>query len=225
LGLGAPGSLVGTGSCVEPEEVDMADQAHTRLVSLAIVASAFSVAWNFFAAGVALIAARVTGSPSLAGFGLAAAIDSVGSVVVIWYFRAHMRDAVQADRREKIALRAIGSVLILAGAYVALRSLLLLREGSTLEVSAVGVSIATVSVLVLPLLAVVKLRLAAKIPSAPLRADGILTAGAAVLAAVALVAVSLQGAAGFWWLDPAIALVIAAILAAEGTRTLRLEKA
>ena len=197
----------------------MADQARIRLVSLVIIVSTFSVAWNLIAAGAAMAAASVTGSPSLAGFGLAAIIDSFGSLVLIWYFRARSRNVELADRRERVALRVVGSVLIAAGAYVALRSILLLTERSAPEASAFGIAIAGASILVLPVLAVIKLRLATKIQSSALRSDGVLTAGASLLAAVALVAVSLHDSAGFWWVDPVIALVIAALPAAEGTRT------
>jgi divalent metal cation (Fe/Co/Zn/Cd) transporter len=199
----------------------MADQAHKRLVSRAIAISAVSVALGVTVATLALAAAKVTGSPSLVGFGLAAAIDSFGSAVLIWYFRAHERGDLAVERREAFTLRAVGSVLILSGLYVGFRSIFLLTHRSVPERSALGVAISAVSVVVLPIVAAIKLSLAAKIPSVPLRSDGVLTAGSAVLAAASLVAVSLRGSSGLWWLDPAIALVIASILIGEGSRTLR----
>jgi divalent metal cation (Fe/Co/Zn/Cd) transporter len=199
---------------------EVTDQVTNKLVSRAIAVSALSVAWGVITAVLAIAAAGVTGSPSLAGFALAAAIDSAGSAVLVWYFRAHGRDPDRAEQRERIALRSVGSALIVAAAYVGIRAITQLTRGSAPEVSAVGVVVASASVVILPILAVVKLRLAARIPSAALRADGVLTAGSAVLAAMTLTAVSLRGSDGLWWLDPAIALVIAAALAAEGTRTI-----
>lgn len=193
-----------------------------RLILLAILVSAFSVAWSLAAGLVAIVAARGShGSPSLVGFGLAAAIDATASLVLLWYFGVRARDPVRAERLERFALRSVGAMLILASGYVTFRSVHLLLQGTASEVSAVGIAIAAASVAVLPLVAVAKLRLAARIPSPALRSDGVLTAGSAALAAVALAAVAFVGGRGTWWLDPAAALVIAAVLVVEGTRTLR----
>jgi divalent metal cation (Fe/Co/Zn/Cd) transporter len=94
----------------------------------------------------------------------------------------------------------------------------LLVDGVAPEASSLAVAISAVSVVVLPVLAAVKFRIAARIPSPALRSDAILTVGAALLAFVALLAASLHGVNGLWWIDPAAALVIAAVLAAEGIR-------
>ena len=201
----------------------MDDQAQNRRIFLAAIVSAFSVIWSLAAAGVALGAARSRGSPSLIGFGLAALIDSAASVVLVWYFGSWIRDPARAERRERSAMRIVGAALLAAAGYVVVRSVSQLREGSATEVPAIGAVIAAASVAVLPWIAVIKLRLAGRIPSVPLRSDGILTAGAAILAAMTLIAVALEGTGGLWWLDPAIALAIACTLAAEGTRTLRTE--
>jgi divalent metal cation (Fe/Co/Zn/Cd) transporter len=78
--------------------------------------------------------------------------------------------------------------------------------------------VATVSVLVLPWLGRQKLRVAAALPSAALRGDGVLTLAAAGLAAITLLALYVSSALGWWWADPAAALIIAIGLAAEGLR-------
>src|SRR5207244_6074833 len=122
-------------------------------------------------------------------------------------------------RLEKVTLRVVGTALIVAAAYVAVRSTILLIEGVAPGRSTVGIVIAAVSVAVLPFVALAKLRLAARIPSVALRSDGVLTGAAALLAGVVLVALSLQRYDGLWWVDPAAALVIAAVLAVEGART------
>jgi divalent metal cation (Fe/Co/Zn/Cd) transporter len=194
----------------------MADQ--DRLLARAILVSAFSVAWSLVVGGTAVAVAFVTRSPSLAGFGLDSVIDAVASVTLIWYFKARVRDPARAERMEARTLRAVGSALIVAAIYVAVHSVDLLVERSAPEGSVVGAAISAASLLVLPVVAIVKFRLAAGIHSAALRSDGVLTAGAALLGGVALVAVSLEGVDGAWWVDPAAALVIAAVLAAEGVR-------
>jgi divalent metal cation (Fe/Co/Zn/Cd) transporter len=192
-----------------------------RLISRAILVSAFSIAWSLVAGGAAVIVALLTRSPSLAGFGLDAVVDAAASITLIWYFKARAQDLARAVRLERVTLRIVGAALLVAAAYVAVRSTILLIEGSAPEVSAVGVAVSAASVAVLPAVAFIKFRLAARVPSAALRSDGVLTMGAAFLAAVALVAGSLQGRDGLWWVDSAAALVIAAILAGEAVRTLK----
>jgi divalent metal cation (Fe/Co/Zn/Cd) transporter len=194
----------------------MTDQAQNRRIVYAALLSGLSALWSLSAACVALLLSG-THSPSLIGFGLAALIDAAASVVLAWYFREWIRNPVRAKRFEGVAMRAVGFVLLTAAAYVVVRSISQLRAGSPSDVSMLGVVVALVSVGILPLLAAAKLRLAARIPSVPLRSDGILTAGSALLAGMTIVAVALEG--GWWWLDPAIALAIACGLAAEGART------
>jgi divalent metal cation (Fe/Co/Zn/Cd) transporter len=194
----------------------VADQQ--QLVARAIAVSAISVGWSAVAGAGALTVAFLTGSPSLAGFGLDAIIDGAASVTLIWYFRVRARDPDRAERREARTTRLVGVALLAAAGYVAVRSVLELIEGVGPEHSALGVGISAASMLVLPPLAVVKFRLARRLPSPALRSDGVLTVGAALLAFVALVAASLRSVDGLWWIDPAAALVIAAVLAVEGVR-------
>jgi divalent metal cation (Fe/Co/Zn/Cd) transporter len=194
----------------------MAD--HEHLVSRAILVSVLSVAWSVLVGGAAIAVALATGSPSLAGFGLDAIIDGAASLTLIWYFRARVRDPQGAERREVLTTRAVGAALLAAAAFVVVRSVQLLLEGVAPGHSPAAVAISAASLLVLPPLALAKFRLAARLPSPALRSDAVLTVGAALLAAVALLAASLQGVDGLWWIDPAAALVIAAVLAVEGVR-------
>jgi divalent metal cation (Fe/Co/Zn/Cd) transporter len=93
-----------------------------------------------------------------------------------------------------------------------------LVDGSRPEASALGVILASVSLVVLPWLGQLKLGVASRLASQSLRGDGILTVAAAVLAAVTLVALLVNSTLGWWWADPGAALVIATVLAVEATR-------
>ena len=75
---------------------------------------------------------------------------------------------------------------------------------------------------VLPPLAVAKYRAAARLGSGALRADSILTAVAAILAAISLVSLAASQAFGLWWADAIAALVVAAIVLREGWSSLNL---
>ena len=88
-------------------------------------------------------------------------------------------------------------------------------NGSHPESSAFGFGIAAISLLVLPVLGVMKLRLSGRLGSPALRGDSVLTLAAAALAAITLVALLANSALGWWWADPIAALLIALALATE----------
>src|SRR5262249_57641981 len=109
--------------------------------------------------------------------------------------------------------------LVGGGAEGSVRSVLSLAHHSGPETSAFGLILAAASAVVLPFLALAKVRVAGRLGSRALRADGILTAAAGLLAIISLAAAALDGL-GLWWADPVLALVIAAFLFVEGGRSI-----
>ena len=83
--------------------------------------------------------------------------------------------------------------------------------------TAVGVALTGASVLVLPVLARAKLRLAQQLGSSALRGDGVLSLAGAALAAATLVSLVVESALGWWWADAVAALLIAGTLLREGS--------
>ena len=80
------------------------------------------------------------------------------------------------------------------------------------------------SLVVLPPLALAKYRVAGRLASRALRADSILTAVAALLAAISLVSLAASNALGMWWADSVAALIVAAIILREGFGSLTLAR-
>jgi divalent metal cation (Fe/Co/Zn/Cd) transporter len=192
------------------------------LIRRAIVLSSATVAWNAVVGGAAVATAVLTGALSLIGFGVTALIDSSVSVLLIWRFRAEEKGhAERAVRAERLALRVAGVAFLAIAAYLAVQSVRALSSAKHPDTSAFGVAESLASVLVLPALGVAKYRLARRLGSKALRADGMLTLFGATLALVALAALLAERALGWWWGDAAGALVIAAAVAAEGVRNLR----
>lgn len=70
--------------------------------------------------------------------------------------------------------------------------------------------------LVLPVLAKAKLRLAKQLDSSALHGDGVLSLTGAVLAAATLISLLLDSAFDWWWADAVAALLIAGTLLREG---------
>jgi divalent metal cation (Fe/Co/Zn/Cd) transporter len=81
--------------------------------------------------------------------------------------------------------------------------------------------ILVLSVLVMPILARAKRRVARALQSRALEADAAQTSLCAYLSVIALAGVGLNAAFGWWWADPAAALVMAPIIGKEGVEGLR----
>jgi divalent metal cation (Fe/Co/Zn/Cd) transporter len=201
---------------LRPDELSSSDRA--ELVVAALRLSYFTIAWNGAVGLAALVVSVIDGSLALAGLALTALLDSSASVVLVWRFRMERHDPVAAEHLERRAQAVVAVTMLVVAAYVGVQSIRALVDGSHPEASAFGVILATASLVVLPWLGRLKLRVASRLASQALRGDGILTAASAALAAVALAALLANSAFGWWWADPVAALLIATALAIEATR-------
>ena len=177
--------------------------------------------WSGVVGSIAVTVALASGSLSLLGFGADAVIDAVASVVLVWRFMVESRQPHRADRVEQAAERGVALALIALALYLALGALRALTAEDHPETTTVGLALLMASVLVLPPLAFAKNRIAARLSSGALRADSILTAVAAVLAAISLASLAASDALGLWWADAVAALVVSVIVLREGWSSLR----
>jgi divalent metal cation (Fe/Co/Zn/Cd) transporter len=182
----------------------------------ALVLSVLSIAINAFAGGAAVLVALTSGSLSLLGFGVDAAIDSAASVALVWRFSIEAREPHRAERVETLAEGAVGVVLLILAAYLAISAVRALATGAHPEGTGIGLALLLVSLAVLPPLAFAKYRTAARLPSRALRADSVLTGVAALLALISLLGLGLSEAFGMTWADAVGALVVATVVAREG---------
>ena len=81
--------------------------------------------------------------------------------------------------------------------------------------------LAAVSLAVMPLLSAAQRRAGRELGSASAVADSKQTLLCTYLSAVLLAGLALDGAFGWWWVDPAAALVIAAVAIRKGRQTWR----
>jgi divalent metal cation (Fe/Co/Zn/Cd) transporter len=84
-----------------------------------------------------------------------------------------------------------------------------------------GIIVAAVSVIVLPMLARAKRRVAAGIGSGAMQADSRQTDFCTSLSAILLGGLLLNAVLGWWWADPVAGLVMVAIIAKEGVNGLK----
>jgi divalent metal cation (Fe/Co/Zn/Cd) transporter len=179
-----------------------------------------TLGWNVVEAVVAVSAALAAGSLSLLAFGLDSCIEVSGALVLTWRLARERRDGCrQPDDRRATRVLAV-SFFALAG-YVGVESVLSLVQREEPSVSAVGIVLTSLSLLVMPLLARAKRRLAPVLGSRAQEREAQQTQLCAVLSAVVLVGLGLNAALGWWWADPAAALVVAGLAAVEGVRSWR----
>ena len=191
------------------------------LTRSAMWACGATVVWALGVGIAAIGVGTADRSLALVGFGLNSLVDGSASAVLVWRFSLEGRSADRANRVEHVALRLVGAALLSAATYVAVQAVRDLTTPSGPTPTTLAILLAGVSVLVLPLLAFIKLRLARKLGSTALRGDGVLSAAGASLASAALLGLVLSNAFGWWWADSIAALIIGTVLAREGWRALR----
>jgi divalent metal cation (Fe/Co/Zn/Cd) transporter len=178
------------------------------------------VAWAALAGVASVAAGAVTGSLALLAFGLDSVIDGSASAALVWRFRLELRRAGRPVHAERTAARAVAAAMLAAAVYVVAQAARSLIIGVHPGQSVIGLVLLAGSLVVLPVLSHIKLRLAGPLRSRALRGDGVLSAAGAALAAVALAGLAVDRSLGWWWADPAAASLIALVLLREGWRTL-----
>jgi divalent metal cation (Fe/Co/Zn/Cd) transporter len=179
-----------------------------------------TIGWNVLECVVAVAAGMIAGSVSLVGFGVDSAIESSSGGVLLWRLHAEAKGK-HVEELERKALKFVGASFLLLAAYVAFEAVHTLVSRNEPERSAVGIALAILSLIVMPLLARAKSKAAAGLESAALRADARQSSLCAYLSAILLGGLLLNAVAGWWWADPVAALAMAPIIANEGREALQ----
>jgi divalent metal cation (Fe/Co/Zn/Cd) transporter len=179
-----------------------------------------TVGWNILEAVIAVVAGLLAGSIALIGFGFDSVIEVSSGAILLWRLYAD-HDSARREQIEKRALKLIGLSFFALAAYVAYDALQSLVRFAPPETSYPGIVLAALSMLVMPLLAREKRKVATAISSRALQADSRQTDICAYLSAILLGGLVLNAALGWWWADPVAALVMVPIIVKEGRETLR----
>jgi divalent metal cation (Fe/Co/Zn/Cd) transporter len=126
-----------------------------------------------------------------------------------------------AESVEAISLRIVGGCFVLLAIYVTYDSLTSLIRREAPQASIVGIILAAISVIVMPLLVRAKRKVARGINSRALMADSTQTELCTYLSAILLGGLLLNALVGWWWADPIAALVMVPIIVKEGIEGLR----
>lgn len=179
-----------------------------------------TIAWNAFEAAVALISGVVAGSVALVGFGLDSVVETASAGILLWRLRSDS-DPARRERSERAARRLVGGCFVLLATYVAAESAYALWTRERAERSIAGILVAIAAIIVMPLLARAKRRVAAELGSRALHSDSRQADFCAYLSAILLAGLLLNTFFGWWWADPVAALVMVPIIAREGVQGLR----
>lgn len=177
----------------------------------------FTLGWNLTEAAVAVGAGVFAGSIALIGFGIDSLIESLSGGILLWRLQGTETD----ERRERLAHRLVGISFFLLALYVGFEAGKSLLRREVPEASVVGVVLSIVSLIVMPLLARAKRRLAAKLDSRALYADSRQTDICAYLSAILLAGLLLNALFGWWWADPVAALCMLPMIIREGTEAVQ----
>jgi divalent metal cation (Fe/Co/Zn/Cd) transporter len=175
-------------------------------------------AWHLIEFAIAVAAGIAAGSIALIGFGFDSLIEAIAGLVIVWLFTGSRLVSETAERR---AQQLIASSYFVLAAYVAIESVRTLVGGIHPEASWVGIALAAVTAPTMPLLAKAKRRVGHALGSSATVGEAAQNMICAYLSVALLVGLGLNAVFGWWWADPAAALVIAGVAGREGVESWR----
>ena len=180
----------------------------------------FTIGYNSLEGLIAVVAGLIAGSIALVGFGFDSLIEVTSGAVLLWRLHTDV-DEARRERIEGISLRIVGACFVVLAIYVSYDSIKSLIRREAPEESLVGIVLAAVSLVVMPLLVRAKRKVARAIKSGALMADSKQTELCTYLSAILLGGLLLNALFGWWWADPLAALIMVPIIVKEGIEALR----
>lgn len=182
----------------------------------------FTIGYNTLEGVTSIVAGLIARSVSLVGFGLDSLIEVTSGAALLWRLH-HDLDLSRREQVERAALRTVGACFIALALYILYESGSMLIRHVPPKRSIFGIVIASISVIVMPLLARAKRRVARQIGSGAMHADSKQADFCSYLSATLLGGLLLNAMLGWWWMDPAAGLVMVPIIGKEGIDGLRAE--
>ncbi len=180
--------------------------------------SILSILWTTVEAVLGTAAALAAGSVALLGFGLDSLIEMASAGTILWLYTGTRNGADRAERRaQQVVALCFGALAL----YLLFDGVRTLADGRHPGTTWLGVAVAVGAIMVMPLLARAKGRLAVQLGSSATKGDAMQSWLCAVIAAAALVSLLANAALGWWWLDPIAGLAIAGLAVREGREAWR----
>ena len=171
--------------------------------------------YNVAEAVTAIIAGALASSTALVGFGLDSIVEVTSALAITWQYAHHT-----PSEREHRALHIVAYSFFALAAYVTVDAVLSLTAGREAEHSSLGIGLAALSLVVMPIASAVERRTGQELGSASVVADSKQLLLCSYLSAVLLVGLVINSTLGWSWADPVAGLVIAGLAVREGREAL-----
>jgi divalent metal cation (Fe/Co/Zn/Cd) transporter len=182
--------------------------------------------WIAASAVAALVLGGIAGSIALIAFGLDSVIAGAAAGILVQRLRRR-RAEPEADAKNIPAGKTrfvVGVSFFLLALYLLNESTSRLYYGEKPEISMAGVALAALSLVVMIVLTIMKLRLAATPEIRAFREYARETAVRGFLSVVLLAGLGLHALYGWWWSDPAAVLLMIPVIVREGWASIEASK-
>jgi len=172
---------------------------------------AFTIGYNVIEGIIALAAGAGSGSAALIAFGLDSGVEVLSAVAVAWQFSRS-----DPERYERPTLRVIVFAFFALAAYTIISATLSLTGASEPQPSTVGIVLASISIIVMPVVSIIQRRTGRALGSATVVADSKQTLICSLLSGAVLLGLAANALLGWGSADAVAALVIGAFAVREG---------
>ena len=200
-----------------PGSTTLSEVETERLTRRGLRLAQFTVAYNVAEGVIAVTAGLMAGLVSLVGFGLDSGIESMAAVLVGLRLAGRLRHGEPDEAKERRALRAVAVTFFVLAGYIVFEAIRSLAGDETPDQSPIGMVLLVASVIVMPVLAAAKRRVAEQLGGDKLiLADAAETKICVLLSISTLLGLGLYALTSAAWLDPVAGFVIAAFAINEG---------
>lgn len=196
---------------------------NSKWLKIAFILVVLTIVYNVAEAMVAVFTGYTSESIALIGFGFDSLLEVSAAALMLWRLIEqvkHQNDEA-VERAETTVHRFVGFTFLLLAAYIAYDAGTTLWHQARPDETMLGIAIAALSLLIMPLLSCGKIRAAKEINSAALRAEAKETIACSILSLILLIGLGLNALFGWWWADPVAALAMIPWLIKEGVAGLK----
>lgn len=193
--------------------------ADPKWLKIAFALVLLTILYNIAEGLVAVWFGLEADSISLVGFGFDSIIEVSAAVLMLWRLIVQLKqtDDEAVEQTETSVRRFVGITFFLLSAYITYEASSALWNQQGPEASIVGVVLAVLSLLIMPLLAWGEIRAATEINSESLRSEAKETIACSILSLILLIGLAAKVLFGWWWADPVAGLCMVPWLIKEGT--------
>ncbi len=178
----------------------------------------FTILYSIVEAVFSIFAGTVSGSVALVSFGVDSIAESMSGIVLVWRLRRQPYISSEKEERriEKKAQYLVGASFFLLALYVLYETVNMLITSAVPQPSPLGMIIAVIALITMPLIAYKKHELGDKLEIESLKADAKETLVCSLLSLALLLGLTANYLWGLWQLDPVVSLMIVVFLIKEG---------